>query len=47
MIKFIKPYKKYMIGDIVGLGCAKERILIDKGIAMKLKLPVNDVKSKN
>jgi hypothetical protein len=47
MIKFIKPYKKYIPGEIVGLGCAKERILIDKGIAMKLKLPVNDVKSKN
>lgn len=39
MIKLIKPYKQYQEGDIIGLGCVMENKLIQKGIAIKLKLP--------
>lgn len=39
MIKLIKPYKGYQVGEIIGLGCVQEKKLIEKGIAIKLKLP--------
>jgi hypothetical protein len=39
MIKLIKPYYGNEVGEILSLGCVMEKKLIDKGIAIKLKLP--------
>jgi hypothetical protein len=39
MIKLIKKHEGNKIGEILSLGCIQEKVLIDKGIAIKLKLP--------
>ena len=47
MIKIIKPYKDYKAGEIVGLGCVQESKLIQKGVAIKLKLPCQNYELKS
>lgn len=47
MIKLVKPYKQYQEGDIIGLGCVMENLLIQKGIAIKLKLPEKNYVTKS
>jgi hypothetical protein len=39
MIRLIEPYKGNQIGEILSLGCVQENKLIEKGIAIKLKIP--------
>lgn len=46
MIKLIKAFKNYEIGEILSLGCVQEKTLIDKGIAIKLKLPTKEYATK-
>lgn len=46
MIKLVKPFENYQIGEVLSLGCVQECKLIEKGIAIKLKLPEKNYDTK-